>query len=131
MDADGTSVSGRRVSGMNRARLPNRRRQETINLEFEGHAYAVSVGFDTDDLVREVFVTGQRQGSTLDATLDDATIIISHHLQRGGTAEDLRKSMGRLGGGLGSATAPASPIGTVVDMVASVEAEVATDGGVQ
>ena len=108
---------------MSRIRLPNRRRQETINLTFERHAYAVSVGFDTDDRVREVFVTGQRTGSTLDATLDDAAIVISHHLQRGGTAEQLRRSMSRLGGGLGAATAPASPIGAVVDLVAGIEAE--------
>ncbi len=108
-----------------RARLPNRRRQETIDLEFDAHLYAVSVGFDDAGQVREVFVTGQREGSMLDATLDDAAIIISHHLQRGGTAEQLRRSMSRLGGGLGAATSPASPIGAVVDTVAGIEAEVA------
>ena len=32
--------------------------------------------------------------------------------------------MSRLGGGLAAATAPASPIGAVVDVVASIEAEV-------
>ena len=107
-----------------RLRLPNRRRQETVDIVFEGHAYAVSVGFDTDGRVSEVFVTGQRTGSTLDATLDDAAIIISHHFQRGGTAEQLRRSMSRLGGGLGAATEPASPVGAVVDLVAAIEAEV-------
>ena len=104
--------------------LPNRRPQTTLDLEFDAHLYAVSVGFDDAGQVREVFVTGQRQGSMLDATLDDAAIIISHHLQRGGTAELLRRSMSRLGGGLGTATAPASPIGAVVDLVASIEGEI-------
>ena len=69
-----------------RQRLPNRRRQETVELEFGEHQYAISVGFDAIGAIREVFVTGQKQGSTLDATLDDAAIVISHHLQRGGTA---------------------------------------------
>ena len=111
-----------------RQRLPNRRRQETVELEFGEHQYAVSVGFDPSCAIREVFVTGHRQGSTLDALLDDAAIIISHHLQRGGTAEQLRKSMSRLGGGIGVATAPASPVGAVVDLVADVEHEIAGRG---
>ena len=53
------------------------------DVEFEGHAYTVSVGFDAAGAVKEVFVTGQHQGSTLDATLNDTAICISHHLQRG------------------------------------------------
>ena len=112
-----------------RQRLPNRRRQETVELEFGEHQYAVSVGFDLSGAIREVFVAGQKQGSTLDATLDDAAIIISHHLQRGGTAAQLRKSMSRLGGGLGVATEPASPVGAVVDLVAEIEQETAGSTG--
>ena len=108
-----------------RIRLPYRRRQETIDLDHEGHVYSVSIGFDDADRVREVFVNGQKQGSMMDATLDDAAIVISHHLQRGGTADELRRSMSRLGGGLGAATEPASPIGCVIDLVASIEGEVA------
>ena len=110
-----------------RNRLPNRRRQETIELEYDQRAYLVSVGLDAAGNVCEVFTSGQKQGSTLDATLDDAAIIISHHLQRGGTAEQLRRSMSRLGGGLWGATRPASPIGAVVDLVAWVEAEQASE----
>ncbi len=53
----------------NRQRLPNRRRQETVELEFGEHQYAISVGFDAIGAIREVFVAGQKQGSTLDATL--------------------------------------------------------------
>ena len=124
MGADGTGVQGGRGAGASRTPLPARRPQVTADVAFEGHTYAVSAGFDEVGAVREVFVTGQRQGSTLDATLDDAAIIISHHLQRGGTAKQLRRSMSRLGGGLGSATSPASPIGAVVDLVAGIQAEV-------
>ena len=106
-----------------RQRLPNRRRQETVELEFGEHQYAVSVGLDPSGAIREVFVAGQKQGSTLDATLDDAAIVISIALQRGATAAELRRSMSRLGGGLGAATEPASPIGAVVDLVAEIERE--------
>ena len=106
-----------------RQRLPNRRRQTTIDLQYGNHEYAVSIGFDASGQVREVFVTGQKQGSTLDATLDDAAIVISHHLQRGGTAEQLRRSMSRLGGGLGAATEPASPIGSIIGLVSEIEQE--------
>ncbi len=106
-----------------RQRLPSRRPQTTIDLHYGDHEYAVSVGYDAVGQVREVFVTGQKQGSTLDATLDDAAIVISHHLQRGGTAEQQRRSMSRLGGGLGAATEPASPIGSIIDLVAEVEQE--------
>ncbi len=112
-----------------RQRLPNRRPQLTTEMAYDNHTYAVSVGFDAAGAIREVFVTGQKQGSMLDATLDDAAIIISHHLQRGGTAEQLRKSMSRLGGGIGVATAPASPVGAVVDLVAEIETEVAGSTG--
>ena len=37
-----------------RIRLSNRRRQETIDLTFEGHEYAVSVGFDTLGLLTDI-----------------------------------------------------------------------------
>ena len=112
-----------------RQRLPNRRRQQTVEMAYDNHDYAVSVGFNEAGIIREVFVAGQRQGSTLDAILDDAAIVVSHHLQRGGTAAQLRKSMSRLGGGIGVATAPASPVGAVVDLVAEIEQEVAGSTG--
>ncbi len=112
-----------------RQRLPNRRKQLTAEMLYDGHDYLVSVGFDDVGQVREVFVQGRLQGSMLDALLDDSAIVISHHLQRGGTAEQLRKSMSRLGGGIGVATAPASPVGAVVDLVAGIEQETAGSKG--
>lgn len=110
-----------------RIQLPNRRPQETVDLVFVGHVYAISIGFDIASQAKEVFVAGDRQGSMLDATLDDAAILISRHLQSGGTAAELRRSMSRLGGGLGAATEPASPIGAVVDLVAGIEAELTNE----
>ena len=54
-----------------RTRLLNRRWSQTLDLEVDVHLYAVSIAFD------------------------DAAIVISHHLQLGGTAEQLRRSMSR------------------------------------
>ena len=45
-----------------RTRLPNRRRQETVELEFGEHQYAVSVGFDAAGAIRALDVlTGRQQ----------------------------------------------------------------------
>ena len=63
-----------------RQRLPNRRKQLTAEMQYDGHDYLVSVGFDDAGIIREVFVAGRQQGSMLDALLDDAAIVISHHL---------------------------------------------------
>ena len=73
----------------NRQKLPNRRQQLTVEMQHNGHDYAVSAGFDTAGDIREIFVAGTKQGSTLDATLDDAAIVISIALQRGATAAEL------------------------------------------
>ena len=51
-----------------RQRLPSRRKQLTAEMLYDGHDYLVSVGFDDAGQLREVFVAGQKQGSTLDAT---------------------------------------------------------------
>ena len=113
-----------------RQRLPNRRRQQTDELRHGEHKFLVSCGFDTNGQVKEVFAKGPKQGSTLDALIDDAMILLSIALQHGETAERLRRSMSRLGSGLGTATEPASVIGAIVDLVVEVEAEMAVRGEV-
>ena len=79
--------------------------QETRDVDFEGHAYAVSVGFDDQGRILEIFTTTSKQGAGLDALIHDAMILASIALQHGATPSDLRRSMSRLGGGLGSAGA--------------------------
>lgn len=50
----------------------------------DGHAYAVSVGFDpSDGRVGEVFTHGAKVGSAMDGILDDACIALSLLLQHG------------------------------------------------
>ena len=106
-----------------RQRLPNRRKQQTDELRHGEHTFLVSCGFDASGQVKEVFSKGFRQGSALDALIDDAMILLSIALQHDETAERLRGSLSRLGGGIGAATEPASLIGALIDHVASVERE--------
>ena len=108
---------------MHRERLPNRRKQLTDELYHGEHKFLVSCGFDASGQVKEVFAKGHKQGSALDALIDDAMILLSIALQHGETAERLRGSMSRLGGGIGTATEPASLVGVLIDHVASVERE--------
>jgi 2-keto-3-deoxy-L-rhamnonate aldolase RhmA len=59
-----------------------------------------------------VFTHGMRSGSTLDALLADACVVVSLLLQHGVEPADLAASMGRLGN-----AEPASVIGAVIDLV--------------
>jgi len=59
-----------------------------------------------------------RSGSTLDALLADACVVVSCLIQYGAEPRDLAASMGRLGN-----AEPASVIGAVVDLVAAASAD--------
>jgi hypothetical protein len=98
---------------MTRTRLPNRRFAATVDLEHAGSRFTVTVGFYPDGRPGEVFTHGMRTGSTLDALLADACVVVSLLLQHGVEPADLAASMGRLGN-----AEPASVIGAVIDLVA-------------
>jgi hypothetical protein len=95
-----------------RVRLPDRRAAETVQLDYEGAHYMVTVGYYPDGKPGEVFTHGARSGSNLDAVLADACVAISCLMQHGVEPRDLAASMGRLGN-----AEPASIIGAVVDLV--------------
>ncbi len=99
---------------MSRTRLPDRRPNETLDLVFDGCAYAVTLGFYPDGRVGELFTHGAKAGSTMARLLDDACVAMSLLLQQGVTPGRLAASMGRLGDG----RAPASIIGALADLVA-------------
>jgi hypothetical protein len=99
---------------MSRERLPLRRPNETLDLVFDGCAYAVTFGLYPDGRVGEVFTHGAKVGSTMARLLDDACVALSLLLQHGVTPERLAASMGRLG----DDRAPASIIGALADLVA-------------
>ena len=94
-------------------------------------AVTATIGFDpADDQPRELFLTGGKEGSTLDALLADAAVVISVALQHGVSAKALAKSVGRLPegpvtpadlDGAQPARLPASPIGAVLDLIREME----------
>jgi hypothetical protein len=100
---------------MTRERLPNRRFAETVELEHGGQRFTVTIGLYPDGRPGEVFTHGARSGSTLDALLADACVVVSCLMQHGAEPRDLAASMGRLGN-----LEPASVIGAVLDLVAAV-----------
>ncbi len=89
-----------------RERLPNRRRNETIDFVFDRVNYAATVGFFDDGRPGEVFAHGAKVGSMLDLLFDDACVTLSLLLQHGADPKKLAASMGRAGG-----DEPASIIG--------------------
>ena len=102
---------------MTRVRLPDRRAAEIVELEHGGQRFTVTVGFYPDGRPGEVFTHGLRSGSTLDALLADACVVVSCLIQHGAEPRDLAASMGRLG-----SAEPASVIGAVLDLVARASA---------
>ncbi len=99
---------------MTRTRLPDRRAAETVRLEHGGTRFMVTIGFYPDGRPGEVFTHGIRTGSSLDALLADACVVVSCLIQHGVEPRDLAASMGRLG-----SAEPASIVGAVIDLVAN------------
>lgn len=107
---------------MPRTHLPHRRPCETVSVEFRGRIFAVSVGFDRNGDVREVFGKGLKTGGAAEAELDDALVLMSHLLQRGVRISEIATYLGRESTDI---TAPAaSSIGMIAAAAAELEATV-------
>ena len=84
---------------MARQRLPSRRPNQTATLVYDGTRYEVTVGFHpTTGKAQEIFCHGAKAGSSMDAILDDACILLSVLVQHGVEPASLVATMGRLGG---------------------------------
>ena len=104
---------------MTRKRLPNRRLAATEEIAVGTSIITATIGFDRQGCPAEVFLSGAKDGSGMAAILADAAVVISVALQCGIRAADLGKSIARLPETVdGPATAPASPIGAVLDLLA-------------
>jgi hypothetical protein len=101
---------------MTRTPLPHRRPNETRDVRLGDSRYAVCIGFDDDGEPKEVFATGPREGSDMQAVVADACVLVSIALQHGIAPADLSRSLGRVPRWTdGHETdAPASVIGLVV-----------------
>ena len=105
---------------MTRERLPDRRAAETVQIEHGGQRFTVTIGYYPDGRAGEVFTHGMRTGSSLDALLADASVLLSLLMQHGIESRELASSMARLG-----SSEPASIIGAVVDLIAAAPAPTA------
>lgn len=107
-----------------RQRLPNRRECFTETIALGNAVYGASVGFDEEGTPREIFLSGAKTGSDMEAVLGDSSILISIMLQSGIPAERLAVSMSRIPGeATDRAAGRASVLGLALDLLAGYEAE--------
>jgi hypothetical protein len=113
---------------MPRESLPNRRVTVTREIQWPPDRgmtmIQVSIGFYEDGRPSEVFVTGCKSGTDVQAVARDASIILSLALQHGVPIATIRKTITRDHG-----DRAASLIGAVVDMIAEEAEAVATAFG--
>lgn len=106
---------------MSRTTLPGRRLNETVDVTFGDETFAICIGFDGNHRDRgrpkEVFATGPKIGSTMQAIVSDACVLVSIALQHGIGPADLARSLGRVPRWVNGTEGdgPASVIGLIVE----------------
>ena len=106
---------------MKRTQLPNRRPNATVSIEWSGHIFTVTVGFDPETgRILEVFADRPKIDG-MSAILSDACVWASIAMQHGVTPAELAKSLGEVPvlGAPKGATGPASPLGAIVEAILS------------
>lgn len=110
---------------MPRESLPNRRVTVTREIQWRPDRgltlIQVSIGFYEDGRPSEVFVTGCKSGTDVQAVARDAAILVSLGLQHGVPIATIRKTLTRDHG-----DRPGSLIGAVVDLIAEETATLAS-----
>ncbi len=112
------------MRSVSRQRLPDRRFSETFMLEWgrQNTEFAVTVGFYPDASgghrgpPGEVFISGAKAGSDVDAATRDNAVLISLGLQYGVPLELMQRAMTRELDGT-----PSTIAGRVVDMLVDAE----------
>ena len=104
---------------MTRATLPNRRPNITRAVQWDGHEFSVTIGFDPATAHPSEVFADTAKGGQMQCTIADACVLISIALQHGITPAELAKSLGRVPVFTGEegATGPASPVGAVVEAI--------------
>jgi hypothetical protein len=101
---------------MTRATLPHRRPNITRSTEWDNHTFTVTIGFDLETGQPAEVFADTLKGGQMAATLADACVIISIALQHGIGVDALGRSLGRVPAwNGGDNTAPASPVGAIVE----------------
>jgi hypothetical protein len=97
-----------------RAKLPNRRRHHALNVEHNGHPFALGFSSYRDGSPAEIFLSSPKVGTAIEAVARDAAIIVSIALQHSADLEVLAHAITRDDDGR-----PASLIGTALDALRS------------
>lgn len=101
---------------MTRRILPQRRSAETFDVVHGPYRFIVSIGyFDDGAEPAEIFVTGTKAGSDMEALARDGAVLLSLALQHGVPVQTIVHSITR--DGLG---APSSVIGALADQLATI-----------
>lgn len=121
---------------MTRSRLPDRRPNMTLDLDWRGHRIVLTAGFTPGGALAEVFANTAK-GGDMAATVADACVTFSLALQSGQRVADMGRSYARqpdpyglLGVTLGGPQArrlsplddaPASVLGAILDALQAIE----------
>jgi hypothetical protein len=104
------------ASPVARQRLPDRRLNETFDIEVAGLRYTATIGRFPDGRVGEIFINNHKSNSAADTNARDSAIVCSIALQYGAPLEVLRKALSRDAQGRAS-----GPLAAALDIVAGGE----------
>jgi hypothetical protein len=93
-----------------RARLPNRRRQECLEFFHAGLGFTLGAGHYADGRIAEIFISSHNVGSPIEAIARDAAVAVSIALQFGADLEMIRQALTRDHDG-----GPATLLGAALD----------------
>jgi hypothetical protein len=96
-----------------RTRLPNRRANETFELEVSGLHYTCTVGRFPDSSIGELFLNNHKSNSAADVSARDAAIVFSIAVQHGADPEVIRRALCRDSKGNASGL-----LGATLDLIA-------------
>jgi hypothetical protein len=96
-----------------RQRLPNRRLNETFEVEVAGLKYTATFSRFPDGRVSELFLNNHRSNSAADTSARDAAITFSIAIQHGADADVIRRALCRDSQGRAS-----GPLAAALDAIA-------------
>lgn len=110
-----------------RIRPPNRRLSVTAcavwKTESAEHAFHITAGFNPADgrLVEVFYADGQKSGTNLRDTVQDACVLVSLLLQYGASIDEIGKSLSAAPDLAQGGTRPATILGTIVEALRGLE----------
>ena len=100
-----------------RAALPNRRPSRTVEAEWQGIPFSVTIGLHPSTAAPMEVFADTPKGGHMQATIADACVWASLALQHGIPPEALAKSLSRVPELFGGGDLPGSPIGVIAGIL--------------